>query len=215
MTTQLFTFNAFQENTYVISDGTKQCVVVDPGCYEAYERKMLTDYISDNNLKVRMLLNTHCHIDHVLGNAFVQEKYNTKLYIHPKEEFVLYAQKVIAPHYGVHKYNESKPDAYLNEGDEVAFGDQKFSVLFVPGHAPGHIAFYNEKEKVVFGGDVLFQNSIGRTDLPGGDFKTLINSIHQKLFTLPDEVIVYPGHGEETTIGIEKRTNPFCALTLS
>lgn len=214
MTIQLFTFNPFQENTFVVSGDTKECVIVDPGCYAAEENKALVDYISNNNLKVRMLLNTHCHIDHVLGNAFVKQKYNTKLYIHPKEEFVLYAQKVLAPHYGFHQYQETNPDAYLNEGDDVVFGNQKFSVLFVPGHAPGHIAFYNEKEKVVLGGDVLFKNSIGRTDLPGGDFNTLINSIHKKLFTLPDEVTVYPGHGGKTTIGVEKRTNPFCGLTL-
>lgn len=211
---QLFVFNLFQENTYVVSDDSKECVIVDPGCYEAGEQKALTDYISSNNLKVRMLLNTHCHIDHILGNAFVKEKYNTKLYIHPKEEFVLYAQKIFAPNYGFHKYHETKPDAYLKEGDTIIFGDQKFSILFVPGHAPGHVAFYNEKEKIVLSGDVLFQSSIGRTDLPGGDFNTLINSIHQQLFTLPDEVTVYPGHGGKTTIGVEKRTNPFCKLSL-
>ncbi len=213
MDIQSFVFNPFQENTYVISDDTMECVIVDPGCYDDAEKKELTDYISSNKLKVKMLLNTHCHIDHVLGNAFVKEKYNTKLHIHRKEEFVLYAQQVIAPHYGIHNYQEAKPDAYLSEGDHVVFGDQEFTVLFVPGHAPGHIAFYNQKEKVVLGGDVLFLNSIGRTDLPGGDFKTLIDSIHQKLFTLPDEVTVYPGHGPETTIGVEKLTNPYCAIT--
>jgi glyoxylase-like metal-dependent hydrolase (beta-lactamase superfamily II) len=213
MDIQSFVFNPLEENTYVISDDTKECVIVDPGCYEESEKKELTDYIASRQLKVKMLLNTHCHIDHVLGNAFVKEKYGVKLYIHPKEEFVLHAQKVIAPHYGIHNYHEANPDAYLSEGDLVAFGDQKFTVLFVPGHAPGHIAFYSQEAKVVFGGDVLFLHSIGRTDLPGGDFKTLIDSIHQKLFTLPDNVTVYPGHGGETTIGVEKRTNPYCAIT--
>jgi hydroxyacylglutathione hydrolase len=211
---QSFVFNPFQENTYVIYDGTKECVVVDPGCYDEHEENELADFVDDNRLHVKMLLNTHCHIDHILGNAFVKEKYKTKLYLHPTEEFVLNAQKILAPHYGMHLYQESKPDAYLKEGDLVEFGDQKFSVLFVPGHSPGHIAFYNEKESVVLAGDVLFQNSIGRTDLPGGNFNTLINSIHQKLFTLPDDVVVYPGHGNETSIGIEKKTNPFCALTI-
>lgn len=210
---QSFVFNPFQENTYVVYDETNEGVIVDPGCYDAHEKRELADFVNDNGLHVKMLLNTHCHIDHILGNAFVKEKFNVKLYVHATEEFVLNAQKILAPHYGMHLYQESKPDAYLKEGDVVEFGNQKFSVLFVPGHSPGHLAFYNEKEHLVLAGDVLFQNSIGRTDLPGGNFNTLINSIHQKLFTLPDDVIVYPGHGSETSIGIEKRTNPFCALT--
>lgn len=211
---QSFVFNPFQENTYVISDDTNECVIIDPGCYDEAEKRELSDYISDNDLTVRMLWNTHCHIDHILGNDFVKQKYNTSLYIHPTEEFVLNAQKILAPHYGFQRYQETKPDFYLKEGDIMKFGKQAFAVLFVPGHSPGHVAFYNDKEKVVIAGDVLFQSSIGRTDLPGGDFNTLINSIHQKLFTLPDDVTVYPGHGGETTIGSEKRTNPFCALTL-
>lgn len=209
-----FVFNPFQENTYVISDETNECVVVDPGCYEDHERKILAEYISDNELKVKMLLNTHCHIDHVLGNYFVRHKYGTKLYIHQTEEFVLNAQKVLAPHYGFNLYQDTKPDAYLAEGDLVEFGDQKFSILFVPGHSPGHIAFYNEKEKALLSGDVLFSNSVGRTDLPGGNHNTLLDSIRKKIFTLPDDVTVYPGHGEETTVGVEKRTNPYCAVTL-
>jgi hydroxyacylglutathione hydrolase len=211
---QSFVFNAFQENTYIISDNTKECVIIDPGCYDDYEKKDLSDYIQHHQLNVQMLLNTHCHIDHILGNEFVKQKYRTKLYIHQTEEFVLNAQKILAPHYGFNRYQEATPDNYLSEGDVIEFGLQKFSILFVPGHSPGHIAFYNEKEKVVLAGDVLFQNSVGRTDLPGGNHNTLVNSIHKKLFTLPDEVTVYPGHGGKTTIGVEKRTNPFCALTL-
>jgi glyoxylase-like metal-dependent hydrolase (beta-lactamase superfamily II) len=213
MTVKFFVFNPFQENTYVLSDDTRDCVIIDPGCYEEHEKKTLTDYIAANDLTVRMLLNTHCHIDHILGNSFVKEKYNTKLYIHPTEEYVLNAQKIFAPNYGFHQYHEARPDVYLTPGEIIEFGAQKFSILFVPGHAPGHVAFYNEKEKIVIGGDVLFEGSIGRTDLPGGDFKTLIKSIHEQLFTLPDDVIVYPGHGDETTVGVEKRTNPFCRLT--
>ncbi len=198
----------------MIFDETNDCVIVDPGCYDAEEKQELTDYIAANDLNVVKLLNTHCHIDHVLGNEFVKQKYSTKLHLHATEEFVLNAQKVLAPHYGFHGYQEAKPDVYLKEGDVVKFGNLVFTVLFVPGHSPGHIAFYNAKEKVVFAGDVLFQGSVGRTDLPGGNHNTLIQSIHQKLFTLPDDVIVYPGHGSETSIGIEKKTNPFCALTL-
>jgi hydroxyacylglutathione hydrolase len=159
------------------------------------------------------VLNTHCHIDHVLGNFFVKEKYKTSLHIHKKDEPVLKAVKAYAPNYGFFQYQETFPDSYLEEGQVLKLGDEELKVLFVPGHAPGHVAFYNEKNKIVIGGDVLFYNSIGRTDLPGGDFDTLIESIHTKLFTLPDDVTVFPGHGPETTIGFEKRTNPFCALT--
>ncbi|HEY5751355.1 MAG TPA: MBL fold metallo-hydrolase [Chryseolinea sp.] len=209
---QSFVFNPLQENTYVLYDDSGECVIIDPGCYEPYERQELTDFISAEGLTVKMLLNTHCHIDHVLGNSFVKEKYGVRLYIHAKDEPVLRAVKAYAPNYGFAQYQEATPDAFLEEGQDITFGQQSFKVLFVPGHAPGHVAFYNEKEKIVMSGDVLFQNSIGRTDLPGGDFDTLIRSIHQKLFTLPDDVIVFPGHGPETNIGFEKKTNPFCAV---
>jgi hydroxyacylglutathione hydrolase len=213
LTVRVFVFNPFQENTCVLYDETKECVVVDPGCYEASEKKELTDFIRSTDLKVKMLLNTHCHIDHVLGNAFVRETYKTKLFIHRKEEPVLRAVSAYASNYGFHHYEATEPDAYLEEGSAITFGNQRFAILFVPGHAPGHVAFYNKEEKVVIAGDVLFRNSVGRTDLPGGDFDTLIKSIHEKLFTLPDAVTVYPGHGPTTTIGFEKRTNPFCAIT--
>ncbi len=209
LTIQSFEFNPFQENTYVLFDETQECVIIDPGCFVDHERKELTDFIEAKHLHVKMLLNTHCHIDHVLGNYFVKEKFRTKLYIHPKDEPVLKSVKVYAPNYGFATYTEAEVDAYLEEGDTVSFGNQNFKVLFVPGHSPGHIAFYNEKEKALIAGDVLFLNSIGRTDLPGGNHATLINSIREKFFLLPDDVIVYPGHGQETTIGFEKRNNPF------
>lgn len=206
---QSFVFNPFEENTYVLYDDTKECVIIDPGCYEAEEKKELTDFIESNDLKVTKLLNTHCHVDHVLGNYFVKEKYNVKLYIHELDLPVLKAVTVYGPNYGFHQYQDSTPDHFLNEGDEVNFGHQRLRVLFVPGHAPGHVAFYSAHDKVVIGGDVLFYNSIGRTDLPGGNFDTLIKSIREKLYTLPDDVTVYPGHGPKTTIGFEKQTNPF------
>jgi len=206
-------FNALQENTYILYDETKECVIIDPGCYDAYEKEELTELIAYHDLVVKAVLNTHGHIDHVLGNSFVRDTYNVKLYIHAIDEPVLRAVKAYAANYGFPQYHEALPDGYLQEGDVFRFGNQKLNVLFVPGHSPGHIAFYLQDAKIVIGGDVLFRNSIGRTDLPGGNFDTLIQSIHQKLFTLPDDVTVYPGHGPETTIGYEKRTNPFCALT--
>lgn len=213
LTVQSFTFNPFQENTIVVYDEAGNCFVIDPGCVDSSEQKELSGFIEKNNLKVQALLNTHCHIDHVLGNFFVKEKYKVQLHIHREDERVLKAQKVFAPNYGFFNYQETTADAYLEENQILKLGNEELKVLFVPGHAPGHVAFYNEKNKIVIGGDVLFYNSIGRTDLPGGNFDTLIESIHTKLFTLPDDVVVYPGHGPETTIGFEKRTNPFCALT--
>lgn len=210
---QSFAFNPLQENTYVLFDETKECVIIDPGCYERDEQYDLADFIETNQLKVVKLLNTHGHVDHVLGNAFVKETYKTKLYIHEQDAPTLKAVKVYAPHYGFFQYQEAEPDIYLKEGEAVTFGNQSLDVLFVPGHAPGHIAFYHAATQTLIGGDVLFYNSIGRTDLPGGNYDTLIDSIHKKFFTLPDDVTVYPGHGPETTIGYEKRTNPFCALT--
>lgn len=210
---QSFVFNPFQENTYILHDETKECVVVDPGCYEDHERQALKEYISDHRLNVKLLLNTHCHIDHILGNAFIKDTFKVNLLIHRLEEPVLKAGQVLSSNYGFNLYQDAIPNGFLEEGDTVKVGNETFSILFVPGHSPGHVAFYNEKNRFVLGGDVLFYNSIGRTDLPGGNHELLIQSIHTKLFTLPDYVKVYPGHGPETTIGFEKKTNPFCALT--
>jgi hydroxyacylglutathione hydrolase len=214
LTLQTFTFNPLRENTTVAFDETNQAVIIDPGCYEASEKKELDDFISSRHLSVIYLLNTHCHIDHVLGNDHVKEKYKVPLLIHPQEHVVLKAVKSYASNYGFARYQEAVPDRFLEEGDTVAFGNISLDVLFLPGHSPGHIGFYNRAQKVLISGDVLFNGSIGRTDLPGGDYDTLINSIHQKLFRLPDDVVVYPGHGETTTLRSEKISNPYCALSL-
>ncbi len=211
---QSFVFNPFSENTYVVFDETREAVVIDPGCYERSEQMELDDFIKVKNLEVKFLLNTHCHIDHVLGNYHVKEKYKVPFIIHAIEEKVLHAVKSYAPNYGFAQYMEALPDRFIEEGDTFSFGNTQWKILFLPGHAPGHIGFYDESAKVIFSGDVLFDGSIGRTDLPGGKFETLIESIHQKLFTLPNDVAVYSGHGPTTTIGKEKVSNPFCALTL-
>lgn len=208
-----FTFNPFAENTFVLFDETKESIVIDPGCYEKAEQQELVDFIESNKLVVKKLINTHCHIDHVLGNAFVKRRFNVQLYIHTIEEPLLRAVSSYASNYGFQQYEDSTPDAFLQEDGVVEFGNQKLKILFVPGHSPGHIALYDAAGKILLGGDVLFENSIGRSDLPGGNFNTLINSIHEKFFTLPDDVSVYCGHGGETSIGFEKRTNPFCAIT--
>ena len=206
---KIFTFNPFYENTYIVYDETKKAVIIDPGCYEKREQEELDDFISVNELSIVYLLNTHCHIDHVLGNQFVKDTYQVPLQTHELEEQVLRAVKIYAPSYGFAKYHDSHIDTHLKKGDIVSFGEIKFKVLFVPGHTPGHIAFYNEEEKICFAGDVLFKESVGRTDLPGGDFDTLVKSIQKELFTLPEEVTIYPGHGPSTTIGHEKKHNPF------
>ena len=210
---ETFTFNPFQENTYVLSS-QGEAVVIDPGNSDKEETAELDQYIESEKLTVKYLLNTHCHIDHVLGNYHVKEKYKVPFYIHESDLPVLRAVKSYAGNYGFPMYSEALPDSFLKEGDTIQFGDVTARVLFVPGHAPGHIAFYFENEKKIFAGDVLFQSSIGRTDLPGGNFDTLIESIHQKIFTLPDDVEVFPGHGPTTTVGEEKVSNPFCALSL-
>lgn len=204
-----FTFNPFQENTYVLSDETKQCVIIDPGCYDPVEKKKLADFIKNENLQPVKLINTHCHIDHVLGNKFIAEKYKLPLEIHPNEILLLKAVNTYAPQYGILYEASPEPTASLIEGEMIKFGNSQLKIIFTPGHSPGSVCFYHEKEKLVIGGDVLFQMSIGRTDLPGGDYNTLIKSIREKLFVLQDEVRVYPGHGPMTTIGYEKKHNPF------
>lgn len=210
---QSFVFNPFQENTYVLFDETKACAIVDAGCYDEEEQRDLADFIEHHGLSVKLMINTHSHVDHILGNFFVKKQYGVPLLIHALDEPTRKAVSVYAPAYGFHRYQEAIPDGFFEEGKSVEFGDQSFEVLFVPGHSPGHVAFYDKKSQTLIGGDVLFYNSIGRTDLPGGNYDTLMESIQHKLFTLPDEVKVYPGHGPETTIGFEKRTNPFCAVT--
>lgn len=208
---QSFVFNPFQENTFVLFDETKECIIIDPGCSDEAENAELSAFIVQRKLKVKLLLNTHCHIDHVLGNRFAKETWKATLLIPSGEVPVLKAAEVFAPSYGFHRYQHQAPDALLEEGDRIMVGNHSLSVLLVPGHSPGHVAFYNEKNGMLMGGDVLFYNSIGRTDLPGGNHEQLLNSIHKKIFSLPDHVRVYPGHGPETTIGFEKKTNPFCA----
>lgn len=204
-----FTFNPFQENTYLLYDETKEAVIFDPGCYEKYEQQELVDFIENEKLTVKSLINTHCHIDHVLGNAFVKRKFGVKLYIHEKDHPVLKSVAAYAPNYGFAGYEEADPDFYIDENDKIKFGNTILDILFVPGHAPGHVVFYHQESGICIAGDTLFQGSIGRTDLPGGDHQTLLNAIKNVLFTLPEDTKVYPGHGPMTTIGYEKENNPF------
>ncbi len=207
-----FVFNPFMENTYLIYGEDKKATIIDPGCYDAREKLALSEFIENEGLEVVQLLNTHCHIDHVLGNSFVKDKYGVELGIHKDDLEVLRAVKAYAPSYGFQNYEDIEPDYFLEPGKTVQMGGREFEIIFAPGHAPGHVVFYNEDEKILIGGDVLFRASIGRTDLPGGDHDLLIENIREKIFKLPGDTVVYPGHGENTSIGWEKENNPFCAV---
>lgn len=209
MEVAVFTFNAFSENTYVLYDHTQSCMIVDPGCNSREEQQLLVDFIESKELKPVKLLNTHCHIDHILGNSFVAEKYNLELIAHRGEIPVLVAGKVSSDIYAI-KYDPSPEiTIFIEEGDDFGFGETQLEVFFTPGHSPASLSFFHKESNQLIAGDVLFQGSIGRTDLPGGDYDTLIQSIKEKLFPLGDDVVVYPGHGPSTTIGKEKQLNPF------
>lgn len=204
-----FTFNGFQENTYILFDETKDCVIIDPGCYSTEEQKILSSFIEENELTPVKLLNTHCHIDHVLGNNFVATTYNIGLEMHADDLATLHATPEYGHLYGFNIDKSPEPTQLLNDKDLIKFGDSELEVLFTPGHSAGHVVFVSHDDRFVINGDVLFQGSIGRTDLPGGDLNTLLNSIRTKLFTLPDNYQVYTGHGGSTSIGYEKNNNPF------
>ncbi len=205
-----FTFNPFQENTYVVYDDSNECVIFDPGCFTEEEKNLLSTFISANKLKPVRLINTHCHLDHVFGNKYVSEKYNLGLEIHEGELPVLEAVPQMCGLYGLPQPEPSPtPTNFLKEGSKLTFGNTEMDILFTPGHSPASISFFCEASNFIIAGDVLFRESIGRTDLPGGDFNTLINSIKSQLFPLGDEVRVYSGHGVETTIGYEKKNNAF------
>jgi len=209
-----FEFNPFSENTYLLYDETKECVIIDPGCFTQEEKNELLNFIDENELKVTLLLNTHGHIDHVLGNKFVADKWGVRFGMSEKDLETYKAVSAYAFNFGIDNYEEVEPDFFIDENDKVEFGQSALDIIFVPGHSVGHIAFINKEQKFVIGGDVLFNGSIGRTDLPGGDFDTLIESIQSKLFTLEDDFTVYAGHGPITTIGKEKATNPFCGVSI-
>lgn len=204
-----FTFNPVEENMYLLYNEDKECCIVDPGCYTATEQETLQAFITANGLRPVLLLNTHCHFDHVFGNKFIHDTYGLELHIHEKEKVLLDYAPQSARGYGLSFDNYEGQVHFLAEKDKVQVGQDELKVLFIPGHAPGHIVFYCEKQGFVIGGDVLFRGSIGRTDLPFGDFDQLVSGIRSELFTLPEETIVYPGHGEETTVGYEKKSNPF------
>ena len=206
---QRLTFNPFQVNTFVLWDETKECAIVDAGCYGTAEQEELTGFISKHNLKPVKLINTHCHIDHIAGTAFTSRAYQVDFMAHEGGiRLIRHAEKA-GFIYGFEKLETIDPKILSKEGDIVKFGNTELLVIETPGHADGSVCFISHKEKFVITGDVLFHQSIGRSDLPTGNYEVLMKSIREKLLTLPPEYKVYPGHGPETTIGYEAYSNPF------
>lgn len=204
-----FSFNPFQENTWLVWNENRDCVIIDPGCESTQEEKKLLDFISSSNLKPIAIWLTHCHIDHVLGLNFCLQQWQIPYFLHQKETAQLRAVQAYAPSYGFHGFQMPELQGKEICEGEIQLGNEKFSILDVPGHSPGHVAFYHEESGILISGDVLFRESIGRTDLPGGDFKILEQSIRQKIYTLPADTRILPGHGPETTVGHEMKFNPF------
>lgn len=204
-----FEFSPIQENTYILYNESNEAAIIDPGCYFDDEKDELARFITEMDLKPIMLLNTHCHLDHVFGNKFVAEKFNLKLQIHEKEKLVLSYAPISGLTYNMPFDNYQGELVLLNEGDTLKIGNDELSILLTPGHSPGSVSLYCKKDKFVIVGDALFYRSIGRTDLPGGDHDLLLKNIREKLFVLPDDTKVYSGHGPVTVIGDEKKFNPF------
>ncbi len=206
---KLFEFSPIQENTYVLYNEFNDCLIIDPGCYYDDEKDELVNFLIKMDLKPKMLLNTHCHLDHVFGNKFIAEKFGLTLQIHRNEKLVLDFAPKSGLLYNLPFDNYNGDFIYLEEGNKILLGNDELTVIEAPGHSPGHICFYCAAQHFIISGDVLFKRSIGRTDLPGGNHETLLKNIREKLFTLPGETKVYSGHGPVTTIGEEKNRNPF------
>jgi len=209
ITIQDFCFSAFQENTYVLYNELKEAIIIDPGCYTRIEEKILTDFIRKENLKPSLLLNTHCHLDHVFGNNYVSETYGLTAHIHPNEQIVLDRLPEAAAKWGAPTEAYKGPIQYIQEGEMIHFGSDSFKVLLTPGHSPGSVCFYHAQQDFMMGGDLIFKDGVGRTDLPGANPLDLIKSIREQIFPLPDSLTIYSGHGPATTWGREKEHNPY------
>lgn len=210
MKIKLFVFNPFQENTYLLINESNECILIDPGCFEEEEKERLKTYLEENKLVLKRVLNTHLHLDHAFGNSFLSHQYGINAEANKADEFLLKDMSRQAGLFGISEVDEAAPlGNYLNEGDKIKLGNIELEVLHIPGHSPGSLVYYAPKDKCVFAGDVLFRGSIGRTDLAKGNYDELISGIRSKLLTLPDETVVFSGHGPRTTIGEEKWGNPF------
>lgn len=210
MTIKTFTFNPVMENTYVLHDETREAIVIDAGCLYENEKKALQQYLEHNQLILKRVINTHLHFDHQFGNRFLFETYRIGPEAHAADECLLEGVKAKAVIYGFPIHEDAQAlKGYLQDNELVTAGNMQLRCIHVPGHAPGHLAFFASEHKVLFSGDILFKNSIGRTDLVFGNHEQLIRGINEKLMTLPPDTVVYPGHGPTTTIGEEHSTNPF------
>lgn len=210
ITVKSFPFNYFSVNTYIVHDSTREAVIIDCGCVSPQEDDVVKNYIDENHLTLKHNLCTHLHLDHILGNAFIYKTYGVSPKAHKADINALPSAKEQARMFGLSPRIVSVTvEKYLIGGENITFGHSVLTTLLIPGHSPGSLSFYNKEKGYLFSGDTLFAGSIGRTDLWGGNMEVLIAAIHDKLLTLPDETIVYPGHGQDTTIFAEKRDNPF------
>lgn len=205
-----FVFNDFSENTYLVYDeDSRDTLVIDPGCNSSYEENIISEHITHLSLVIKSIINTHVHLDHIFGNHFFVNKFNVPLLCHKDDEFLYEIQPQQAANYGIRMNKSPLPSGYLKEDDEIRLGESVLKILHTPGHSPGGICLYSENDKICFSGDLLFREGVGRTDLWKGDYFKLVESIEDKVFLLPDDTVVYSGHGEPTTIGYEKENNPF------
>ena len=210
ITIKSFEFNYFQENTFLLYDDTREAVLIDCGCCRKEEEKELTDFILENKLTLKHLLCTHLHVDHVFGNGFIYKTYGLKPEANKQDVEKLPSPDEQAKLFGLRQHVENVPvEKYIVGGEIIKFGTSELQVLTVPGHSPGSIALYNKKNGFAIVGDALFAGSIGRTDLWGGNQEVLVAAIHDKLLSLPDETVIYPGHGPETRVIDEKFNNPY------
>lgn len=209
ITVKKFVVNPLRENSYLLFDESGKAIFIDPGFFYDEEFDEVTSFVADNKLEPVGIFNTHCHFDHIFGVEFVRKTYNLDFTCHQGDEFLIQRSVAQASMFGIEMSEIGNPDKYIAEGDKIQFGNSFLQTLHIPGHSPGHVVFHSPENRILMAGDVLFQGSIGRTDLPGGDHETLINNIKEKLLILPSDTRVYSGHGPETTIGFEKQNNPF------
>lgn len=209
ITVEKFIVNPLQENTYLVYDETKECIIIDAGFHYNDEKDEIIAVIGENGFNPSKLVNTHCHFDHLMGAEFIRKTFNIPFFVHPEDAFWIDRAVHQGEFFGFKMDPVSPPDQFITEEGIIEFGKSELHVIHLPGHSPGHVVFYAPDDKFVIAGDVLFYGSIGRTDLPGGDYHTLISAIKDKIFCLPDDVKVYCGHGPDTAVGFEKRHNPF------
>ena len=212
MDIKTFHFNPIMVNTYILSDETGEAVIVDPGNCRMYEDEQIRDYVNAKKLKIKYIINTHPHIDHIAGNPWCVSEYQAELLMHEAGMPIYNKSFAYAAAFGLEVSGMPAPDRFLKEGDEVAFGNQWLTVLYTPGHCDGSICLYNFDNQFVITGDLIFELSVGRSDLPTGSESLLLRSIREKILTLPDEVKLFPGHGDPTTVGKERRQNPFLTV---